>query len=130
MPARARAEGKQEAVAKPCFALSYGPCSAMRDQIRSPKRRRCCWYSPMEPSVAQLQEVEGDLGSCLLDLSQFGGDQGEESPMEDRGFELDKCSRSKRASLDSIAASRAFSLLSCSISLASCFILRSCAIFR
>jgi hypothetical protein len=35
--------------------------------------------------------------------------------VEERGFELDKCSRSKRASLDSIAASRAFSLLSCFI---------------
>jgi hypothetical protein len=46
-------------------------------------------------------------------LSQFGDYEGEESPVEERGFELDKCSRSKRASLDSIAASRAFSLLSC-----------------
>ncbi len=57
--------------------------------------------------------------------------------MEDRGFELDKCSRSKRASLDSIAASRAFSFLSSSVSFliysvsfSCCFILRSCAIFR
>ena len=43
--------------------------------------------------------------------------------MEERGFEPDKCSRSKRASLDSIAASRAFSLLSCFIR-CSCWILR------
>ena len=35
--------------------------------------------------------------------------EGKESPVEDRGFEPDKCSCSKRASLDSIAASRAFS---------------------
>ena len=45
--------------------------------------------------------------------------EGKESPVEERGFEPDKCSRSKRASLDSIAASRAFSFLS------SCRILRS-----
>ena len=43
--------------------------------------------------------------------------------MEDRGLELDKCSRSKCASLDSIAASRAFSFLSCSVSLSICFVL-------
>jgi hypothetical protein len=41
--------------------------------------------------------------------------------VEDRGFELDKCSCSKRASLDSIAASRAFSFLSCAISFSSCY---------
>ena len=41
--------------------------------------------------------------------------------MEDRGFELDKCSCSKRASLDSIAASRGFSFLSCAISFSSCY---------
>ena len=66
----------------------------------------------------------------LRQLGQFGDDEGEESPVEERGFELDKCSRSKHASLDSIAASRAFSLLSCSVSLLSCFILCLCAIFR
>jgi hypothetical protein len=38
--------------------------------------------------------------------SELGGYEGEESPVEDRGLEPDKCSRSKRASLDSIAASR------------------------
>jgi hypothetical protein len=43
--------------------------------------------------------------------------------VEDRGFELGKCSRSKCASLDSIAASRAFSFLSC-------FIRSSCCILR
>ena len=57
--------------------------------------------------------------------------------MEDRWFELDKCSRSKCASLDSIAASRAFSLLSrsvsvsiCSDSFLRCFIRNSCCILR
>jgi hypothetical protein len=62
-------------------------------------------------------------GRLIRQLSQFSNYEGEESPVEDRGFELDKCSRSKRASLDSIAASRAFSLLSC-------FILCSCCITR
>ena len=62
-------------------------------------------------------------GRLIRQLSQFSNYEGEESPVEDRGFELDKCSRSKRASLDSIAASRAFSLLSC-------FILCSCCIMR
>jgi hypothetical protein len=52
---------------------------------------------------------------------ELGSYEGEESPVEDRGLEPNKCSRSKRASLDSIAASRAFSLLSCSISLSSCY---------
>ena len=51
---------------------------------------------------------------------QLSGYEGEESPVEERGFEADKCSRSKRASLDSIAASRAFSFFSCSVSLLSC----------
>jgi hypothetical protein len=59
--------------------------------------------------------------------SQLGSYEGQESPVEDRGLEPDKCSRSKRASLDSIAASRAFSLLSCSVSLSICSIsLSSC----
>jgi len=69
-------------------------------------------------------------GRLIRQLSQFSNYEGEESPVEDRGFELDKCSRSKRASLDSIAASRAFSLLSCSVSFLSCFILCSCCIMR
>ena len=42
--------------------------------------------------------------------------------MEDRGFEPDKCSRSKRASLELACSSRA-------ISLSSCFIRFSCSIF-
>ena len=62
--------------------------------------------------------------------SQLGSYEGEESPVEDRGLEPDKCSRSKRASLDSIAASRAFSFLSCSVSLSICFIRSSCCILR
>jgi hypothetical protein len=41
--------------------------------------------------------------------------------VEDRGFEPDKCSCSKRASLDLIAARRLFSRLSCSVSLLSCY---------
>jgi len=65
----------------------------------------------------------GRSGRRISELRQFGDYEGEESPVEDRGFELDKCSRSKRASLDSIAASRAFSLLSCSVSFSICFIL-------
>ncbi len=51
----------------------------------------------------------------LRQLGQFGIYEGEESPVEGREFERDKCSRSKSASLDSIAVSRAFSLLSCFI---------------
>ncbi len=43
--------------------------------------------------------------------------------MEGGGVEPHKCSRSKRASLESICASRAFSFFSCAISLSSCFIL-------
>lgn len=46
--------------------------------------------------------------------------EGKESPVEERGFEPDKCSRSKRASLDSSSASRLFSCLSCSVSLSIC----------
>jgi hypothetical protein len=69
-------------------------------------------------------------GRLVRQGGQLGSYEGEESPVEDRGFEPDKCSRSKRASLDSIAASRAFSLLSCSISLSSCFIRCSYCIFR
>jgi len=71
------------------------------------------WGTTSSPSKARL----------IGQLGQFGNYEGEESPVEDRGFELDKCSRSKRASLDSIAASRAFSLLSC-------FIRCSCCILR
>jgi len=43
--------------------------------------------------------------------------------VEGRGLKPDKCSRSKCVSLDSIAASRAFSFLSCSVSLSICFVL-------
>ncbi len=56
--------------------------------------------------------------------------------MQGGGVELDKCSRSKRASLELIASSTAFSFLSCaqslsirSISLASALIRFSCKIF-
>jgi hypothetical protein len=63
----------------------------------------------------------GRLLRFISQGSEFGTYEGEESPVEDRGFEPDKCSRSKRARLGSIAASCAFSLLSCSISLSSCY---------
>ena len=43
--------------------------------------------------------------------------------MEGGGIEPDKCSRSKRASLESICSSRSFSFFSCAISLSSCCIL-------
>jgi hypothetical protein len=67
---------------------------------------------------------------------QFGGDQLKESSVQGGGVELDKCSRSKRASLEMIASSTAFSFLSCaqslsirSISFASALIRFSCKIF-
>ena len=58
--------------------------------------------------------------SPLSDCGELGCYELEESPMEECGVEPDKCSRSKRSSLDSIAASRAFSLLNCAVSLLSC----------
>jgi hypothetical protein len=50
-----------------------------------------------------------DCPSLLSDCAELGGYELEESSMEGCGVEPDKCSRSKRSSLDSIAASRAFS---------------------
>jgi hypothetical protein len=48
----------------------------------------------------------GRLLRFISQGSQLGSYEGEESPVEDRGLEPDKCSRSKRTSLDSLAASR------------------------
>jgi hypothetical protein len=62
----------------------------------------------------------GSSGGTTGEISELSDDQLEESPVEGGGIEPDKYSCSKRASLDSIAASRAFSLLSCSVSLLSC----------
>ncbi len=69
------------------------------------------------------ERAAGRSGRLIGELGQFGDYKSEESSVEDRGLELDKCSRSKCASLDSIAASRAFSFLSCSVSLSICFVL-------
>jgi hypothetical protein len=77
------------------------------------------WPGGLQPGEASIagspDSLERHSGRLIGQLGQFGDYEGEESPVEDRGFELDKCSLSKRASLDSIAASRAFSLLSCFI---------------
>lgn len=75
------------------------------------------------------REAAGSMATLAGGITVFG-QRGEESPVADRWFQLDKCSPWKHASLDSIAESRAFSLLSCSVSFLSCFILCSCAIFR
>ena len=55
----------------------------------------------------------GRLLRFISQGSEFGTYEGEESAVEDRGLKPDKCSLSKRASLESIAASCAFSFLSC-----------------
>ena len=44
---------------------------------------------------------------------QFNSYEAEESPVERVWFKLEKCSCSKRSSLELMAASRAFSFLSC-----------------
>jgi len=47
----------------------------------------------------------------LLFSSQFNSYEAEESPVERAWFKLEKCSCSKRSSLELIEASRAFSFL-------------------
>ena len=49
----------------------------------------------------------------LLFSGQLDGHEAEESPVERAWFKLEKCSCSKRSSLELMAASRAFSFLSC-----------------
>ena len=56
------------------------------------------------------------------EISELGGNQLQESPVEGGGVEPDKCSRSKRSSLELACSSRA-------ISLSSRFIRFSCSIF-
>ena len=63
------------------------------------------------------QRAAGSSRGTAGQIGELGGDQLKESPVEGGGIEPDKCSRSKRASLELACSSRAFSFFSCSISL-------------
>ena len=60
----------------------------------------------------QLLRQSAAKSVLLLFSGQFDGYEAEESPVERAWFKLEKCSCSKRSSLELMAASRAFSLLS------------------
>jgi len=68
-----------------------------------------------------------DKRSGLISFGELCGYELQESPVEGCGVKPDQCSRSKRSSLALLAASRAFSFLSCSIAFSSCKILCSSA---
>ena len=63
----------------------------------------------------------------MSDGGELSGYELEQSPVDGCGVEPDKCTRSQRSSLDSIAASRAFSFSSCSFSFLICRIFCSSA---
>ena len=71
----------------------------------------------------------GSCGGSAGEISELGGDQLKESPVEGGGVEPDKCSRSKRSSLELACSSRAISLSSCFIRFSCSIFLFSCSIF-
>ena len=75
----------------------------------------------------QLLRQSAAKSVLLLFSSQFNSYEAEESPVERAWFKLETCSCSKRSSLELMAASRAFSFFSCSVSFIICFVLCSSA---
>jgi len=91
-------------------------------------RHRTRGYAPAvaglggNPMGCGRDRASESRGGTAGEIGKLGGDQLEKSSVEGRGFEPEKCSRSKRSSLELIRASRAFSFSICAISLSSCFI--------